>query len=920
MSNGFVSAERQGNGFTTTEAAAQGNGITTAEFQNNGIVTDQGNGAVIIPFPSSFAPFIPFVTFPKRLPEGFTPEMGTDMERRIIRDHHPGKRGTGDSAYNLNGGPDGARPPRPDYLFSPKPSAALDYLKTFKQWVVWDYVYRDGRWAKVPQNVYQTNKFKWGEAKYWGSYDDAVGLRNHLKGHTGIGFIISPEDDITGIDLDGCLDPVTMKLEPWAQEIVDYNETYCEISPSTKGLRIFAKGKIDRTRKSNEAGTEVYRSGRFLTVTGNPLPGAPTAICEAPKTIAAALARIEQFKPAPPPREARDPDEEKSFFWNVNEAALGDLIAWAPELFPGGTWNGITFRVSEKVLRRGLQEDISIHPEGIRDWGLNDQPGEEEREGRRTPIDLVIDWREQEDDALSAAMWLCEKMKIDPTTLGYYDYNIPEEASREYTGPSDWLEQEIAARGGTTHEDKPTEEAIEFPEGLQPVDIKNKPGISDELYEAVKIGGSLDKTGPNGTHWAAWEIMHQLIYAGISATDVLSIFMDDHYGISKNWGKDRPYIEEQIRTGFKNKAEKEAKEKAKAEAPPPRKRRKNYEEFCASFTPPVNIIGNIIQQGYLYFLTARAFHAKTLTAVSMMHAVATRKQEILGIEIEQQGRAAYVMLENPDDTKKRVMAQRFYYGLNERELRDQITIIDEFVCVDPRTKKAISALDGAYRDLMDDCKEKGPLTIVFIDLWQACFSGESFNENAEMLQLAQKCRTFTKLPGNPAVIVLAHPVKNATEDNLVPYGGGSAFNEFDCNLTNWKDEKTNIIKWHWFRKFRGTPFEPIFFTVKPIKCPQLVDSKGRQFDVPILEPADAGVEEGREQMQRQRQAKLLVALLDHPGASYREIEEIAGIPIASAKRLFVNLEKLHLVEKTIDGYRLTKKGKTDATEIKNRPF
>jgi hypothetical protein len=191
-----------------------------------------------------------------------------------------------------------------------------------------------------------------------------------------------------------------------------------------------------------------------------------------------------------------------------------------------------------------------------------------------------------------------------------------------------------------------------------------------------------------------------------------------------------------------------------------------------------------------------------------------------------------------------------------------------------------------------------------------------------MLRHAHKCRTFTKLPGNPAVIVLAHPVKNATEDNLVPYGGNAAFNECDCNLTQWKDEKTGILKLHWFGKFRGAPFSPILFSIKQIQCPDLVDSKGRPLDLPVLEPADAGLEENREQMRRKRQECLLMVLLEHPAASYREIEEMVGVPIASVKRLFVSLEKLKLVEKTLDGpgYRLTKKGRFDATGIKTKPF
>ena len=39
------------------------------------------------------------------------------------------------------------------------------------------------------------------------------------------------------------------------------------------------------------------------------------------------------------------------------------------------------------------------------------------------------------------------------------------------------------------------------------------------------------------------------------------------------------------------------------------------------------------------------------------------------------------------------------------------------------------------------------------------------------------------MPGEPCVIVACHPVKNASDDNLIPRGGGAFLNEVDGNLT-----------------------------------------------------------------------------------------------------------------------------------------
>jgi hypothetical protein len=59
-----------------------------------------------------------------------------------------------------------------------------------------------------------------------------------------------------------------------------------------------------------------------------------------------------------------------------------------------------------------------------------------------------------------------------------------------------------------------------------------------------------------------------------------------------------------------------------------------------------------------------------------------------------------------------------------------------------------------------------------------------------------------------------HPVKNATDDNLVPRGGGSFLNESDGNFTVQKDNMT--IEFHWQGKFRGPDFAPINFKLKSV--------------------------------------------------------------------------------------------------------
>src|SRR5690606_22989588 len=105
---------------------------------------------------------------------------------------------------------------------------------------------------------------------------------------------------------------------------------------------------------------------------------------------------------------------------------------------------------------------------------------------------------------------------------------------------------------------------------------------------------------------------------------------------------------------------------------------------------------------------------------------------------------------------------------------------------------------------------------------------------------ARDMRRLTELAGGPCVFAAAHPVKNASAENLLPKGGGSFLNEVDGNLTLAKSP--GGARMHWQGKHRGPDFEPISFELTTVTAPILVDSRGR--DIPTvmaraLTPGDA---------------------------------------------------------------------------------
>lgn len=96
-----------------------------------------------------------------------------------------------------------------------------------------------------------------------------------LLGGLGLGIF----NGFSAIDIDNCRDAVTGKMTPMAEDIIDYCQSYTEISPSGKGIRIIFRTDtvIDKNMyyiNNRNNGLEIYISdntNKFVTITGNVL-------------------------------------------------------------------------------------------------------------------------------------------------------------------------------------------------------------------------------------------------------------------------------------------------------------------------------------------------------------------------------------------------------------------------------------------------------------------------------------------------------------------------------------------------------------------------------------------------------------------------------------------------------------------------
>lgn len=157
----------------------------------------------------------------------------------------------------------------------PKPSTSFQVesipteLTSLPCWVLWRPELRDGKWTKVPyQPENPEARASSMDPKHWGDFETASGVA--IAHGMGIGFVVSDDIGIVGIDFDKSLDD--SRYREWINRF----NSYTEISPSGNGYRIFVFGSIPKALKRGKI--ECYSSGRYLTVTGNKLDHSPSTV------------------------------------------------------------------------------------------------------------------------------------------------------------------------------------------------------------------------------------------------------------------------------------------------------------------------------------------------------------------------------------------------------------------------------------------------------------------------------------------------------------------------------------------------------------------------------------------------------------------------------------------------------------------
>lgn len=250
-------------------------------------------------------------------------------------------------------------------------------LRVRSQWCLWKTAIRDEQPTKLP---YQVNGelAKSNDPTTWTDFDTAQAAAG---GYSGVGFVFAADDPFTGIDLDGCRNPETGEVAPWARDILKTLDTYAEVSPSQTGVKAFIRGKLPwnsgkKVRVATPAvcdkapAIEVYDHGRYFAVTGLRLAGQ-----HEPQDRQEQLdALCAKYFPAPPPASQRECSQPNA----AVERARKYLAKMPPAISGAGGHDRAFNAACVLVCGFNLTRDQALEVMG--EWNQTCQPPWSERE------------------------------------------------------------------------------------------------------------------------------------------------------------------------------------------------------------------------------------------------------------------------------------------------------------------------------------------------------------------------------------------------------------------------------------------------------------------------------------------------------------------------------------------------------------
>jgi hypothetical protein len=195
---------------------------------------------------------------------------------------------------------------------------------------------------------------------------------------------------------------------------------------------------------------------------------------------------------------------------------------------------------------------------------------------------------------------------------------------------------------------------------------------------------------------------------------------------------------------------------AKDKTPPPDDSKpliKSSPEFVKDFVPPNYLVDGLLQRRYCYALTARTGDGKT--ALALLLAACVDQGIAFGGHGTEKGRVLFFAGENPDDIRARwiAMSVTMNFDIDKSDVH--------FI---PGTFKISALIERITAEVV----ALGGVALIIVDTSAAYYESDDENSNTQQGTHARRLRNLVNLQGGPTVLINAHPIKNAADDNLSP--------------------------------------------------------------------------------------------------------------------------------------------------------
>lgn len=290
------------------------------------------------------------------------------------------------------------------------PENIPQFLRQQKRWALFIAPWNAKRkkFDKIPVDIKNpSRRMSTAAPDRWFGFDETVDAFNKHPQAVGIGFVMTGVKGLVGVDGDGCVDRESKVVKPWASEVVNSVASYGEYSPSGEGVRVFAQGEVPHDFVNHAVGVEVYQGDhpRFLTVTGNRLPGTPADVVQAaPGSLEEVVAK---YRTAPATEKGEKspcplmlPPEQVPTLDSL------DLPHYAREFFTQGP------TVDEDGKPKDGSKELRKATFALYKAGLSEEHVQSFLVSNQHAYELALAHREQKHDKAEKYLWNCHAKRV----------------------------------------------------------------------------------------------------------------------------------------------------------------------------------------------------------------------------------------------------------------------------------------------------------------------------------------------------------------------------------------------------------------------------------------------------------------------------------------------------------------------------